>query len=333
MTPAGDEFTSFQFSTDALSERARGRAVRELYEHPMLPTKLEPLEPLPDCSVYADITVRALPGLAILSGTLCGLRQRARPERSVPTGNDDLLFGVNVAGRSVAYQGGREVILHDGDAVFATRGKTGFTISRPTQVRFAGLRMSRLALAPLVNRLDDAEWRVIPRHTDALRLLAKYINMVARDQSPSTPELRRLVVTHVYDLIALTIGATREAALTAQGRGVRAARLRAIKADVAANLHDCELSLLAIATRHHVTPRYVHKLFESEGITYSEFVLGRRLNRAHRMLTDPRFADHTISSVAFEVGFGDLSYFNRAFRRCYHATPSEVRHLISLACT
>jgi AraC-like DNA-binding protein len=43
------------------------------------------------------------------------------------------------------------------------------------------------------------------------------------------------------------------------------------------------------------------------------------------MLCDPRLAARSISSVAFEVGFGDLSYFNRAFRRRYGATPSEVR--------
>jgi hypothetical protein len=36
---------------------------------------LEPLEPLPDCFVSADITKRALPGLGVMSGTLCGLRQ------------------------------------------------------------------------------------------------------------------------------------------------------------------------------------------------------------------------------------------------------------------
>ena len=33
----------------------------------------------------------------------------------------------------------------------------------------------------------------------------------------------------------------------------------------------------------------------------------------------------TISSVAFDVGFGDLSYFNREFRRHYAATPTEIR--------
>jgi len=43
------------------------------------------------------------------------------------------------------------------------------------------------------------------------------------------------------------------------------------------------------------------------------------------MLTDQRWSDRTVSSVAFDAGFGDLSYFNRAFRRRYGATPSDIR--------
>jgi len=43
------------------------------------------------------------------------------------------------------------------------------------------------------------------------------------------------------------------------------------------------------------------------------------------MLTDPRFASRSITSVAFDAGFGDVSYFNRSFRRRFGATPSETR--------
>jgi AraC-like DNA-binding protein len=32
-----------------------------------------------------------------------------------------------------------------------------------------------------------------------------------------------------------------------------------------------------------------------------------------------------VSSIALDAGFGDISYFNRAFRRRYGATPSDVR--------
>jgi AraC-like DNA-binding protein len=34
-----------------------------------------------------------------------------------------------------------------------------------------------------------------------------------------------------------------------------------------------------------------------------------------------------VTAVASDVGFGDLSYFNRTFRRHYGATPGEIRQL------
>jgi AraC-like DNA-binding protein len=43
------------------------------------------------------------------------------------------------------------------------------------------------------------------------------------------------------------------------------------------------------------------------------------------MMTDPRYADHRVSAIAFAAGFGDLSYFNRTFRRRFGATPSDLR--------
>lgn len=134
-----------------------------------------------------------------------------------------------------------------------------------------------------------------------------------------------MVATHLHDLAALAIGATRDAAAVANGRGVQAARLRTIKAAIVENLADRQLSIDTVAARHGVSPRYLSRLFESSATTFSEFVLAQRLNRAHRMLIAPAFFGRTISSIAFEAGFGDLSYFNRTFRRVYDATPSEVR--------
>jgi len=74
-----------------------------------------------------------------------------------------------------------------------------------------------------------------------------------------------------------------------------------------------------------VTPRYVHKLFEVEGATFSEFVLARRLEFARRLLTDRRLSSRSVTSIAFDAGFSDLSHFNHTFRRRYNATPTEAR--------
>jgi AraC-like DNA-binding protein len=44
---------------------------------------------------------------------------------------------------------------------------------------------------------------------------------------------------------------------------------------------------------------------------------------AHHMLTDQRWTGVGIAPIAYDAGFGDLSYFNRTFKRCYGTTPSK----------
>jgi AraC-like DNA-binding protein len=156
-------------------------------------------------------------------------------------------------------------------------------------------------------------------------MLVAYLDVLKSETALETPELRHAVAMHIHDLCALAIGATRDAAELAEGRGLRAARLNAIKADIAEHLGDGRLRATAIAMRQGITPRYIHKLFEGEGLTLSRFVCGQRLARVHRMLADPRHDHRTIGSLVYGAGFGDLSTFNREFRRHFGMTPSEVR--------
>jgi len=60
--------------------------------------------------------------------------------------------------------------------------------------------------------------------------------------------------------------------------------------------------------------------------TFSEFVLEHRLLLARRLLTNPGNRLSKISTIAYDAGFADISYFNRAFRRRFEATPSELRN-------
>jgi AraC-like DNA-binding protein len=176
-----------------------------------------------------------------------------------------------------------------------------------------------------MRNIDDAVMRPIARDTGALNLLTSYAGALMDDPALARPQMRRLIVTQLSDLVAVTLGATRDAAAAAQGRGIRAARLRAIKSDIEAHLSDGGVSPAAVARRQSISDSYIRKLFEAEGTSFSEFVLGRRLVRVHRMLTDRRWADRSIAMIAFEAGFGDLSYFNRTFKRFYGTPPSGVR--------
>jgi AraC-like DNA-binding protein len=310
----------WRFSTDALPERERGAALDALYGRTVMA-----FEALPDVPVYADFTRRRLPGLALWTGAVAAVRS-GRTCRHLADGVADLILNVDLGGGGGVWFGrGREVVQHPGDAVLQSCAEPIMGPAVLHKRRSFALVLPRAALAPLVTNIDDAVLRLIPRGTGALKLLANYVGMLGDDEALATPELRRLVVTQIYDLAALAIGATRDAAAIAEGRGVRTARLRAIKADIAERLAQDDLTVAAVAARQRISERYVRKLFESEGSSFSECVLGERLIRAHRMLTDPRFAGRSITSVAFDAGFGDVSYFNRSFRRRFGATPSEIR--------
>ncbi|HWW85564.1 MAG TPA: hypothetical protein VNZ26_18335, partial [Vicinamibacterales bacterium] len=266
-----DVCATLRFSTADVPEPARAQAVRDLHlrERALLSDKLapiEPLEPLPNCPLDVDLTKRTLPGLAVVSGTLSGLRHAIRPIGAIPNGGDDLLLAVNVRGRVVARQRDRDLTLSDGDAVFATRDATGFTVTRPRRGRFIGVRVPRDAVAPLLGRLDEAPLSLVPHHTEALNLLVTYARAVAETLPLATPELQRLAVSHMHDLVAATIGATRDARAIAERRGIAAARLQAIMTDISAHLGEGDLSVAEIARRHRITPRYIHKLFENEGL-------------------------------------------------------------------
>jgi AraC-like DNA-binding protein len=310
------------FSADNLSAEDRGFVLARAVRRQMIGLDIEPLR---DAEFFGDLTLHALPGLKICRGITGGGRTRRTPEL-ISDGNDDVSLWVNLEGPVAVSRRGEEIVLGEQEAVLGTLGDVG-GFTRRTSGRHLCLQIPRAAIAPLVPAVDDAVARRIPRDSTALRLLANYAGTLHEHEMPADPRLDRQIVNHIYDLTAVVIGATRDAMEVACGRGVRAARLRAIKTDIAANLGHGDLSADALAARHGITPRYLRMLFESEGTSFSQFVLGQRLLRAHRMLCSSLHLhlDRAIGSIAFECGFGDISYFYRAFRRRYGDTPSDVR--------
>lgn len=321
MTSRGPEFAGLRLSTEALPPRERVEFFREVAGRLICRLDIEPLSKEP---FSADMVLRLLPGLGMLSATSSGMRAVRTPEL-LADGSGDVILGINTTGVNVVSQLNRQLTTAVGDAVLISSADSG-SVAFPERSRLAGLRIPRAALAPLAPGLEDTFVRRIPGDNPALRLLVGYLSVLHDSNALATPELQRLVAAHVHDLVAVAIGASRDAAALAEGRGVRTARLRAIKEDIAKNMGHPELMTVgAVATRHGITPRQVQRLFQTEGTTFSEFVLAQRLVRAHRVLSSRRYAGWTITAIAFETGFGDLSYFNRAFRRLYGASPSEVR--------
>ncbi|MCW5658899.1 MAG: helix-turn-helix domain-containing protein [Burkholderiaceae bacterium] len=270
------------------------------------------------------------PGACVLrmAATHGGAATRGREYLS--DGNDDVVLHIQCAGNRLVQQRGRQVVLGPGSALLSSNADVSL-ISMQESARFISIGVPRALLLTHAPALEDTFMRPLSPDTGVLRLLAAYVGVLDDEAALASAELRHAVAAHIDDLCALAVGATRDAAEIAAGRGLQAARLRAVKADIAQHLSDAALGPVPLAQRQGITPRYLHKLFEREGTTLSRYVLGLRLAAVHRMLSDPRHAALRIGTIAYDNGFNDLSTFNREFRRRFGATPSDVRQAIRRA--
>lgn len=308
----------FRFSTADYQPRDRLAAWCEVYGKSVCKYDIEPIETE---SVDADVVFQKFPDLGIMTG----YRSPAVYRRSGgQLDNGNVFVTVGLSGRFEAAQLGRSASMAAGDAFIGT-GAEPIVARIPHGMRSITLSVPSHRLAPAVSRLDSMFARRIPADDPALRLLTRYLGIIEEPGNLASPELQRNAVTHVHDLLVLTLGATRDAAETARLRGARAARLREIKADIERNLCTEDLSVVTLAARHRLPVRYVQRLFEAEGVSFTEFVLERRLARVHRLLIDQRLADRPIGIIAFEAGFTNQPYFNRAFRARFGTAPSDVR--------
>jgi AraC-like DNA-binding protein len=281
------------------------------------------IDPLPDVPFHVDLSLNMLPGLLIAAGRLHGSRNR-RTRKHVEDGTDDAILIVNLEGPHLIEQRNKELVLGDGEAAFVSSADpSSFTHKPPGSI--LALRFPKASFAPLLRDADNCYMRRIPGDSQALKFLTSYIAMTWNEQTTASTELQHLMVAHIYDLMSVMGGVTRDAEQLAQDGGLHAARLHMIKKDVAANLDRPDLSVTMLAERHGCTTRLVQRLFEREGTTFTEYVLAQRLARAHRLLADPRRVGEKISALAYDCGFGDVSYFNRAFRRHFGAAPSDLR--------
>lgn len=320
MDAAQTDFQPMLFTSAAVPERDRVAMWRDFFGPSVFGVEIEPAS---DVSFYASSLVRRLPGLVLASSA----NSPARFSRTAPLaarGSDDIELFLNSKG-GAAWQAGREIVLQGNEAYLMRAGEAGGFASATTRSHCLHLRVPRADLSPMVPGLDKMMMQPIPANAGALQYMASYIRFALNDQALADPETARLAANHLRDLFMLTLGATRDAAFIAERRGLRAARLQAIKSFIADNLGQPWLSVGPVAMRHGVTPRSVQRMFEEEGTTLSEYILERRLDFACRLLADPIHARRTVLSVALEAGFGDLSYFNRCFRRRFGAPPSWLR--------
>ncbi|MEK4036790.1 response regulator [Paenibacillus sp. FSL L8-0493] len=88
------------------------------------------------------------------------------------------------------------------------------------------------------------------------------------------------------------------------------------------HLHE-SISMRDIADQLHMNASYFSVLFkEQTGLTYSEYVTRRRIQRAKELLVSTRLS---IAEIAEQVGYQTAKYFVKVFRALENVSPGQYR--------
>jgi AraC-like DNA-binding protein len=307
--------SSFTLSTSDLPPLQRLSRFQELFDR-KVQLNFEVREDRP---LDAKMTVEGFPGVR-LATMLSGVDVRLERRRARLADNeDDVCLIVNTGKGLSIEQRRRQSSARVGDGVLLVYRESAVLDFQA--MNYTAIRVPFAALSPFTRNIEASAAGCVQAGTPALRLLQAYLANLPVTAN-SDRQLNHLVANHIYDLMAMTIGATRDGAEQARQRGVRAARLHVIQQDL---VREPELTIKEVAQRQGVSARYVQMLFEETGTTFTDFVLELRLGAALRMLGSPRFSNWSVTAIALEAGFGDLSYFNRRFKQRFARTPSDVR--------
>lgn len=314
------DFRLLRFWSDDFPHAKRVGAWTEVLSRMLLKAEVEALTEAP---FQVDASLRALPGVHFGAG-LWGPSVTRRTAQIAAADPKGFYLIVNTEGLLRVRTEAWETMLEEGDGAFLSCAQE-VSVMRPERGRLTCARVDPAQFRFLVPDADDCGGQIIRRGNEAMRALTTYLRDLDDKQGLTDPELRGLVVSHIFSLVALTLNTARDAVRASSTATPAAARLRAIKQYAAERLADQELTIARVAAANRLSPRQLQRLFEADDTTFSEFLLRKRLENVHAVLIDPRQAHRSVSDIALASGFGDVSYFNRAFRAHYGASPTAIR--------
>jgi AraC-like DNA-binding protein len=190
----------------------------------------------------------------------------------------------------------------------------------------AALWVLKIPSAVLRARISRPE-RLTTLQFDATRSVgALFVDMLrltgARIEEMDDPA-RAMTGKHLIDLLAMAIESD-ERLLVGHASSVRNAHLLRCEHFIRARLEDARLTPQKVADGCGISLRYLHQIFEGEGITVCAYIRNQRLLMSDAMLRDPN-CRKSISEIAYQWGFGDQAQFSRNYRGRFGRTPSDVR--------
>ncbi|WP_328869009.1 helix-turn-helix domain-containing protein [Streptomyces sp. NBC_00287] len=189
------------------------------------------------------------------------------------------------------------------------------------QGRILDFRLPSHALHVPAASLRSATARVPTSSTAPLTLVLRHLEESASHLPAQVGERLGGMVT---DLVA---GLVHELAEEADGLPQPGRRhlVLAVRQYIERHLDDPELSAERIARAHLISVRYLHRLFEGEGITVGRLIQRLRVEHCARELARRGRVSPSIAVVAARWGFRSAAHFSRAFKAVHGCSPQQWR--------
>lgn len=238
-----------------------------------------------------------------------------RTPRHVAQGDDSVLISLQERGQCRLSQGDERLLLQPGE-IGLVDGARPFRLSFSEDVRRV------VAVLPRRTLLLKAPWLVRGR-PHRIALTSRFVSLARRhllELARHGEVMDEMSASLLTDNLCNLIG------LSSDAGGPRPDRLHeAILAFCRGRLGDETLSPGVVAAHFNISLRTLHARFAATGQSFGRWLLATRLEESRRALLDPRRAGEGIASIAYSVGFNDLSVFNRAFRNRFGLAPRQYR--------
>jgi AraC-like DNA-binding protein len=190
----------------------------------------------------------------------------------------------------------------------------------------AALWVLKIPSAVLRGRISRPE-RLATLQFDASRsvgaLFVDTLRLAGERLAEMDDAARAMMGKHLVELLALAIESD-ERVLAGHSSSVRNGHLHRCEHFIRTHLDDMRLTPQMVADGCGISLRYLHQIFEGEGITVCAHIRNQRLLMCDALLRDPN-CRKSISEIAYQWGFADQAQFSRNYRGRFGCTPSEAR--------
>lgn len=257
-----------------------------------------------------------------VSGTPQIVRRTPAAIRQAPT--DLFKICVQVNGRAIVHQDNREISLEPGQMAIYDTGRP-YELRLEQQWTCAVMAFPRDALGLPEHVIAESMEHSYPLTDGPGAVLAGFVTSVVHQHD----SIRSTAATRLGEAGLHLVAGTLSDAAGLVGDGAADALRLQVLGYVRTHLADPDLSHTRVAAAHHMAARTLHRLFEHEACTVTDYIRSRRLEAVRRDLTDPLLAHRGIAALAAHWGFTEHAHFTRAFRAQYGVNPSTARRVAS----